>query len=105
WGLTQVNIKDALREKDPNAVKAALAAVAPSPEGTPPDVTSYSRVAEWVILLDRFGLFPTKGFRLQGVRHVQDGGDRSLSFVQRYFTRWDSSRRLARRNRLQQEEQ
>ena len=56
WGLGQVNVRDVVREKDPNSAKAAIAA---SPEakatgtareatGLPLDATSYSRVAGFV---------------------------------------------------------
>jgi hypothetical protein len=56
WGLGQVNVRDVLREKDPNAAKAAMAASlearvtgsAGEATGLPLDATSYSRVAGFV---------------------------------------------------------
>jgi len=56
WGLGQVNVRDVLREKDPNAAKAAMAVSleakvtgsAGVATGLPLDATSYSRVAGFV---------------------------------------------------------
>jgi hypothetical protein len=56
WGLGPVNVRDVLREKDPNAAKAAIAVsleakatgTAEEATGLPLDATSYSRVAGFV---------------------------------------------------------
>ena len=49
WGMTGINFHDALREKDPKAAQAALEAAPPPGAGeSPPDATSYSRVAGFI---------------------------------------------------------